>query len=118
MTMSNVRLRSATRPSFDAATLQVLWTRLIACVDEAARCPSFAPPSSTLVRRIPTTLSCRDYDEQGQISGSGYPVHPLFHRHAAGTVKHFIKEFRRKPFIRMTFSSPTTSFRGPAISPM
>ena len=91
MTMSNVRSGSADRPSFDAATLQVLWTRLIACVDEAAAAlvrTSF----STLVRES-HDFSCVITDEQGQSLVQATRSIPSFIGTLPGTVKHFIKEF-------------------------
>ena len=89
--MSNVRSGSADRPSFDAATLQVLWTRLIACVDEAAAAlvrTSF----STLVRES-HDFSCVITDEQGQSLVQATRSIPSFIGTLPGTVKHFIKEF-------------------------
>ena len=91
MTMSNVRSGPADRPSFDAATLQVLWTRLIACVDEAAAAlvrTSF----STLVRES-HDFSCVITDEQGQSLVQATRSIPSFIGTLPGTVKHFIKEF-------------------------
>ena len=91
MTMPDIRSDPADRPSFDAATLQVLWTRLIACVDEAAAAlvrTSF----STLVRES-HDFSCVITDERGQSLVQATRSIPSFIGTLPGTVKHFIKEF-------------------------
>jgi len=76
---------------FDAATLQVLWTRLIASVDEAAAAlvrTSF----STLVRES-HDFSCVITDELGQSLVQATRSIPSFIGTLPATVKHFIKEF-------------------------
>ncbi len=76
---------------FDAATLQVLWTRLIACVDEAAAAlvrTSF----STLVRES-HDFSCVITDELGQTLVQATRSIPSFIGTLPATVKHFIHEF-------------------------
>jgi N-methylhydantoinase B len=85
--MSDIR---ASNP-FDAATLQVLWTRLIACVDEAAAAlvrTSF----STLVRES-HDFSCVITDELGQSLVQATRSIPSFIGTLPATVKHFIHEF-------------------------
>ena len=79
------------RGPFDAATLQVLWTRLIACVDEAAAAlvrTSF----STLVRES-HDFSCVITDELGQSLVQATRSIPSFIGTLPATVKHFIREF-------------------------
>lgn len=76
---------------FDAATLQVLWTRLIACVDEAAAAlvrTSF----STLVRES-HDFSCVITDELGQSLVQATRSIPSFIGTLPATVKHFIREY-------------------------
>lgn len=82
---------SSNRNTFDAATLQVLWTRLIACVDEAAAAlvrTSF----STLVRES-HDFSCVITDELGQSLVQATRSIPSFIGTLPATVKHFIREF-------------------------
>jgi N-methylhydantoinase B len=84
-------IRASNRNSFDAATLQVLWTRLIACVDEAAAAlvrTSF----STLVRES-HDFSCVITDELGQSLVQATRSIPSFIGTLPATVKHFIHEF-------------------------
>ena len=83
--------QSRKRNTFDAATLQVLWTRLIACVDEAAAAlvrTSF----STLVRES-HDFSCVITDELGQSLVQATRSIPSFIGTLPATVKHFINEF-------------------------
>jgi N-methylhydantoinase B len=84
-------IQSSNRNTFDAATLQVLWTRLIACVDEAAAAlvrTSF----STLVRES-HDFSCVITDELGQSLVQATRSIPSFIGTLPETVKHFIREF-------------------------
>jgi N-methylhydantoinase B len=77
--------------TLDAATLQVLWTRLIACVDEAAAAlvrTSF----STLVRES-HDFSCVITDALGQSLVQATRSIPSFIGTLPATVKHFIREF-------------------------
>lgn len=88
--MSN-KYDSEKGPRFDAATLQVLWTRLISCVDEAAAAlvrTSF----STLVRES-HDFSCVITDELGQSLVQATRSIPSFIGTLPATVKHFIAEF-------------------------
>ena len=83
--------QSSNTNRFDAATLQVLWTRLIACVDEAAAAlvrTSF----STLVRES-HDFSCVITDELGQSLVQATRSIPSFIGTLPATVKHFIREF-------------------------
>ncbi len=89
--MGEVRPDVSDHPPFDAATLQVLWTRLIACVDEAAAAlvrTSF----STLVRES-HDFSCVITDELGQSLVQATRSIPSFIGTLPATVKHFIREF-------------------------
>jgi len=86
--------QSINRHAFDAATLQVLWTRLIACVDEAAAAlvrTSF----STLVRES-HDFSCVITDELGRSLVQATRSIPSFIGTLPATVKHFINEFPPK----------------------
>ncbi|MEX2643251.1 MAG: hydantoinase B/oxoprolinase family protein [Acetobacterales bacterium] len=77
--------------TFDAVTLEVLWTRLISCVDEAAAAlvrTSF----STLVRES-HDFSCILTDERGQSLCQATRSIPAFIGTLPGTVKHFVNEF-------------------------
>jgi hypothetical protein len=89
--MGEVRPDVSDHPRFDAATLQVLWTRLIACVDEAAAAlvrTSF----STLVRES-HDFSCVITDELGQSLVQATRSIPSFIGTLPATAKHFIREF-------------------------
>ncbi|MFQ5830418.1 MAG: hydantoinase B/oxoprolinase family protein [Candidatus Methylomirabilia bacterium] len=79
------------RKVFDAVMLEVLWTRLISCVDEAAAAlvrTSF----STLVRES-HDFSCIITDERGQSLVQATQSIPSFIGTLPATVKHFLKEY-------------------------
>lgn len=79
------------RPTFDAATLEVLWTRLISTVDEAAAAlvrSSF----STLVRES-HDFSCVLTDPNGYSTVQATRSIPSFIGTLPRTVRHFLAEF-------------------------
>ena len=89
--MSDKQTNGERASRFDAATLQVIWTRLIACVDEAAAAlvrTSF----STLVRES-HDFSCVVTDELGQSLVQATRSIPSFIGTLPATVKHFINAF-------------------------
>jgi len=89
--MPDVQSTETQPAQYDASTLQVLWTRLIACVDEAAAAlvrTSF----STLVRES-HDFSCVITDALGQSLVQATRSIPSFIGTLPATVKHFIREF-------------------------
>ena len=82
---------AARAPRFDAVTLQVLWTRLITIVNEAAA--ALARTSfSTLVREA-YDFSCIITDDKGQGLAQPPGSIPAFIGTLPATVKHFLAEF-------------------------
>ncbi|MBI4183140.1 MAG: hydantoinase B/oxoprolinase family protein [Proteobacteria bacterium] len=83
--------QTETRPRFDAATLEVLWTRLISTVNEAAKALTRAA-FSTLVNES-NDFACIVTDVRGQSLVQNTDSIPSFIGALPVTVKHFIKEF-------------------------
>ena len=86
---------------FDPITLEVLWTRMISIVDEAAA--ALVRTSFSTVVRESHDFSCVITDAVGPLAGAGDRQHPVFHRHPAGDDPAFP---RRKS--RPSSSSPAT----------
>ena len=77
--------------SFDAATLEVLWTRLISMVDEAAA--ALVRTSFSTVVRESHDFSCVLTDERGQSLVQATESIPSFIGTLPKTVGHFLAAF-------------------------
>ncbi|MSO77869.1 MAG: hydantoinase B/oxoprolinase family protein [Alphaproteobacteria bacterium] len=82
---------SDNRPTYDAVTLEVLWTRLISAVDEAAA--ALVRSSFSTVVRESFDFSCVITDARGQSLAQATDSIPSFIGTLPATVKHFLAEF-------------------------
>ncbi len=69
------------RPAFDAITLEVLWTRIISVVDEAAK--AIVRTSFSTLSNEANDFACVLTDARGLRARAELRQHPVLHRHAA-----------------------------------
>ena len=88
---TDVATGAASEPAFDPVTLQVLWSRLIALVDEAAA--TLVRTSFSTVVRESYDFSCVLTDAEGNSLAQSQASIPSFIGCLPRTVKHFMREF-------------------------
>src|SRR5688572_28200339 len=80
-----------TRPSFNAVTLEMLWTRLISITDEAAA--ALVRTSFSTIVRESNDFACVLTDARGQSIAQATDSIPSFIGTVPRTIRHFLAEF-------------------------
>ncbi len=98
---------------FDAVTLEVLWTRLISVVDEAAK--AIVRTSFSTLSNEANDFACVLTDARGLALAQNTGSIPSFIGTLPATVRHFLREMGAGHCDRVTSSSPTTRGWAPGI---
>ena len=95
------------RRELDAVTLEVLWTRIISVVDEAAK--AIVRTSFSTLSNEANDFACVLTDARGYALAQNSGQHPVLHRHPARDRPPLpARDGRRAACARATCSSPTT----------
>ena len=88
---------------FNAVTLEMLWTRLISIVDEAAA--ALVRTSFSTIVRESNDFACVLTDARGRSLAQATDSIPSFIGTVPRTIKHFLKEFLVITFTRLQLSN-------------